>query len=90
MIRGLCLGVLAAALLGAVPALALPPVWTVRDADSDMLLFGSVHMLPAGLAWRPPALDAALKSADDLWLEIPTGSGSIFYRPWPQKLYLRA
>ena len=76
MIRGLCLGVLAAALLGAVPALALPPVWTVRDADSDMLLFGSVHMLPAGLAWRPPALDAALKSADDLWLEIPTGSGS--------------
>jgi uncharacterized protein len=55
-----------------LPASALPPVWTVRDADSELVLFGSIHLLPPGLAWRPPALDAALKVADDLWLEVPS------------------
>ena len=57
----------------AAPAVAQPPVWVVRDADSEMVLFGSVHVLPPGLAWRPPALAAALRDADDLWFELPTG-----------------
>lgn len=64
---------LAAALLVAVPAHAEPPIWTVRDADSEMLIFGSIHVLPPGLAWRPAALDAGLKAADDLWFELPSG-----------------
>ncbi|WP_309088159.1 TraB/GumN family protein [Phenylobacterium sp.] len=58
----------------AAPAAAQPPVWVVKDADSEMVLFGSVHVLPPGLAWRPPALTAALKAADDLWFELPTGA----------------
>jgi len=57
----------------AAPAIAAPPVWVVRDADSEMILFGSIHVLPPGLAWRPPALDAGLKRADDLWFELPPG-----------------
>ncbi len=52
-------------------ALALPPVWVVRDQDSVITLFGSVHLLPEGVAWRPPALDRALASADDVWFEAP-------------------
>jgi uncharacterized protein YbaP (TraB family) len=36
------------------------------------VLFGSIHALPPGLDWRPPALNAALAKADDLWLEIPS------------------
>lgn len=48
-----------------------PAVWIVRDADSEMLIFGSVHLLPPGLDWRPEALDAALAQADDLWFELP-------------------
>lgn len=63
-------------LLGAGTAGAMPPVWTVHDADSEMVLFGSVHLLPPDLAWRPPALDAALKSADDLWFEVPSDAAS--------------
>ncbi|WP_296596843.1 TraB/GumN family protein [Phenylobacterium sp.] len=55
------------------PARAAPPVWVVRDADSEMVLFGSIHVLPPGLAWSPPTLDAALKQADDLWFELPPG-----------------
>lgn len=54
-----------------VPARAEPPVWVVRDADSEMVLFGSVHVLPPGLDWRPAALNAALAKADDLWFELP-------------------
>lgn len=52
-------------------AQAQPPVWTVRDADSEMVLFGSVHVLPAGVDWRPAELDRALARADDLWFELP-------------------
>lgn len=56
----------------ALPASAEPAVWTVKDRDSTIVLFGSVHLLPAGLDWRPDQLDAALANADDLWFETPT------------------
>jgi uncharacterized protein YbaP (TraB family) len=65
------------ALAGAVglvlagPAAAKPPVWTVHDADSTIVIFGSVHLLPQGLDWPPPELIEALKSADDVWFELP-------------------
>ncbi len=62
---------LAAAFTLVLPARAEPPVWVVRDADSEMVLFGSVHVLPPGLRWRPAVLDAALARADDLWFELP-------------------
>ena len=52
-------------------ASAEPPVWIVRDADSEIVIFGSMHILPAGVDWRPDALDAALAKADDLWFELP-------------------
>lgn len=58
------------------PAQARPPVWTVRDADSEMVIFGSVHVLPPGLDWRPDKLDAALAKADDLWFELPIDPAS--------------
>lgn len=66
---------LAAALALALPAPAHaePALWVVRDADSEMLLFGSVHVLPPGLAWRPKALTTGLARADDVWFELPVG-----------------
>ena len=73
------LGALAGLLLagcGAVEAQARPPVWTVRDADSELVIFGSVHVLPPGLDWRPAELDAALAKADDLWFELPIDPAS--------------
>jgi hypothetical protein len=62
---------IAALVLTPIAAQARPAVWVVRDADSEIVLFGSVHVLPRNLDWRPPALTAALKQADDLWFEIP-------------------
>lgn len=61
------------AVAGARAAEAQPPVWVVKDGDSEMAIFGSVHLLPPGLAWRPMALDAALRGAEDLWFELPVG-----------------
>lgn len=52
-------------------AWARPPVWIVRDKDSELVLFGSVHILPPGMDWRPPALAKALTDADDVWFELP-------------------
>ncbi len=60
----------------AAPARAEPPVWVIRDADSTMVLFGSVHLLPAGLDWTPAALDEALAKADDIWFELPIDPAS--------------
>ncbi|HZZ35788.1 MAG TPA: TraB/GumN family protein [Caulobacteraceae bacterium] len=52
-------------------AFAKPPVWTVRDGDSTIMIFGSVHVLPQGLDWIPPELKQALAKADDVWFELP-------------------
>lgn len=66
------LGVLILLATGAPqPVRAEPALWIVRDADSEMVLFGSMHLLPPGLPWRPKALDDALAQADDLWFELP-------------------
>ena len=62
---------LALALAAATAAHAKPPVWIVRDADSELVLFGSVHLLPPGLDWRSRSLDQALAHADDVWFELP-------------------
>ena len=43
-----------------------PAVWIVRDADSEMLIFGSIHLLPPGLDWRPAALDEFLPYLRDV------------------------
>lgn len=58
-------------LLAAGQAAAEPPIWVVSDGDSEMVLFGSIHVLPPELDWRPPELTAALSQADDLWFELP-------------------
>jgi len=50
---------------------AQPAIWTVRSPTATLVLFGSIHLLPPGLDWRPPALDAVLAKADELWFEVP-------------------
>jgi hypothetical protein len=66
---------LAAGLAVAGAAAAQPPVWIVRDKDSELVLFGSVHVLPPGLDWQPPALKRAIAEADDIWFELPVTPG---------------
>jgi uncharacterized protein YbaP (TraB family) len=72
MLRTLRLA-LACVLLGltAGAACAQPPVWVVRGPHATIVLFGSVHLLPPGLDWRPPQLMKALAAARDVWFEVP-------------------
>lgn len=65
-----------AAAIFALSARAQPPVWTIKGAHSTLILFGSVHLLPQGLDWRPRALTDGLAKADELWFEIPIGAAT--------------
>lgn len=51
------------------PALAEPAMWEVRDSDSAIRLFGSIHVLPAGTEWRTPLFETALAEADKVVFE---------------------
>lgn len=58
-------------LLGSTPAWAAhPALWRVRDADTTIYLFGTVHVMPTGVQWHFPALDKALKKSRVLYVEV--------------------
>jgi hypothetical protein len=48
---------------------AKPALWKLSDDDTDIYLFGTIHMLPEGMEWRTPALDRAIAEVDELVLE---------------------
>ena len=47
-----------------------PALWKIDGPAGDIYLFGSIHILPKGLKWRTPALDAALARAQRLTFEL--------------------
>lgn len=47
-----------------------PPLWVVKDQDSTLYLFGTIHILRPGTAWGSDKVDAAFASASDIWVEI--------------------
>ena len=47
-----------------------PAMWVVKDADSTLYLFGTVHLLRPTTAWGTQRVDADFDSADKLVLEI--------------------
>lgn len=51
------------------PASAAPALWVVKDADSEIYLFGTLHALDPATRWRTPAYDAALARAGTVWFE---------------------
>ena len=60
---------LLACCFAAAPVLAKPAAWVVRDADTEITLFGTIHALPKGVDWLSPAVAARLDAADTLVLE---------------------
>ncbi|MGE3302690.1 MAG: TraB/GumN family protein [Hyphomonadaceae bacterium] len=54
------------------PAHDGPALWRVADADSEIWLFGTVHMLPPSLVWRTPKIERAFAEADTVYFETPT------------------
>lgn len=70
LLTGLAALALAACGSNGVAAPARPAMWKLSDPDTTIYLFGTVHVLPKNVAWRTPAFDKAIGSADEIVLEI--------------------
>ena len=70
--RALAIFTLAAVSLAApqaVAATAKPALWEVKDRDTTIYLFGTIHLLPAQYEWKTRALDRAIANSDMLYVE---------------------
>ncbi len=47
-----------------------PALWVVKDADTTIYLFGTVHFLRPGLGWFDEAVKTSFDAADELVVEI--------------------
>jgi hypothetical protein len=62
-------------LLGTVPAgarapqTAKPALWEVKDPDTIVYLFGTIHLLPQNTQWRTAKFDEAVTNAQQLVVE---------------------
>src|SRR5690242_15993892 len=56
-------------------AAAAPALWRVSDADSQIYLFGTLHVLTPDARWRTPLYDAVLAKAGTVWFEADLQSG---------------
>ena len=68
LIAGFC-----AALIMAGGALAAPAMWKVSDGDSEVWLFGSIHVLDETTEWRTPLLEEVLNKAQIIYYEAFMG-----------------
>lgn len=47
-----------------------PAIWLLSDDDTQIYLFGTIHILPPDLQWRSAELNRVVAEADELVLEI--------------------
>lgn len=46
-----------------------PPLWQITQGEAAVYLFGTVHILPAGMKWMPPGLRQIVETSDTLTVE---------------------
>jgi len=59
-----------------------PALWVVKDEDTTVYLFGSIHILKPGLGWFDDGVKAAFDSSDQLVLELvepPAGEAQALF-----------
>lgn len=74
VISAFALPFMAHAEIPAATAAAMSPhplMWVIKDADSTIYLFGSIHVMKDGVPWLTPAIQQKFDSADSLWEELP-------------------
>lgn len=59
----------------AAPASAEPPMWVIKDRDSTIYLFGTVHLLDPNIQWRTERVQKAVDDARQLWVEVAIPPG---------------
>ena len=77
----LVLGLLGACEASEAPVAALPQIdvsagdgpalWALRDEDTVIYLFGTVHLLKPGTNWETDKVLAAFNAAETVWFETP-------------------
>lgn len=82
---GCVAGVAAIGLGMAGPARAEPPMWVLKDKDSTVYLFGTVHVLKPDIQWKTPKIEAAMKASTELWLEVLDADNQAVAGPLIQK-----
>lgn len=53
-----------------------PALWRIVDADSEIWLFGSVHVLPPELEWQSSRIRAAFAAADEFVTETDSSESA--------------
>jgi uncharacterized protein YbaP (TraB family) len=56
--------------MGAGPAVAEPSLWAIKDKDSTIYLFGTIHVLKPTTEWRSARIAKAFREADEVVMEI--------------------
>ncbi len=51
------------------PGAPAPAMWVVRDADSTIYLFGTIHLTRQGADWRNGRIAQAFDASGEVWLE---------------------
>ncbi len=51
---------------------ATPAMWRAADADTEVYLLGTFHILPKGIQWRTDAFEAAFDKSDIVYFEAET------------------
>jgi uncharacterized protein YbaP (TraB family) len=49
-----------------------PALWVVKDADTTIYLFGTIHLLPPGMKWFDGGVKTAFDSSNQVVLEMVT------------------
>jgi len=50
-----------------------PAIWTAKDEDSTLYLFGTVHLLPDDLDWQRDDMRQAFSQSGTIFFEVDTG-----------------
>lgn len=53
-----------------------PAIWVVRDDDSTLYLYGTMHLLPSDLDWQRDDLNAAFDQAGTVFFEVPSNESA--------------
>lgn len=63
-------GLVALLWLAAAPAFAQPALWRAHDRDSEVFIFGGVHVLKPGTPWFDDDLAARFAAAERIYMEV--------------------
>jgi uncharacterized protein YbaP (TraB family) len=75
-IKNVAMSVITAFIL-TITVTADPAIWHLSDQDSDIYIFGTVHILPPEVEWRTEAINSAFESADTIWFEAPASDPAL-------------